>query len=279
LILITEVAYLPGGVNEYKDYFNRLNRLLKLRTRPVAISFLEDDLDELNLSVLRPLRDFKRRFTFCQMVAISRYYGWALGASLDDMSCPGEIIIFGLAKPPEYFLDGRLSYGLYTERKEDGEKLDKSLPRLPYGKYTGIVTSSLEHPPVEPDLVMIYGSPAQMVNLVAGFVYKTGDKVTLSASGKAGSCSGVAEAILSSKPKLILPGLGDRIIGHTEDYEMAFVVPREWLGEIIEGMEKQRETNFIVYPPMPNLFYRAEFKNIPVIGEFYDKFLKELRGE
>lgn len=270
---------MPKNSDEYKIYFDKLNNLLKLRTRPVAISFLEEDLDTLSLPIFRPLRDFRRRFTFCQMIAASRYYGWALGASLDDMSCPGEMMIFGFIEPPDYFIDGSLSYGLYTEKKEDGKKLDKSIPRLQYGKYKGIITSSLEYPSTEPDVVMVYGTPAQMVKLVTGYVYKTGDKVSLSASGKAGSCSGVAEAMISDEPKLILPGLGDRIVGHTEDYEMAFVIPRKWIGKIIDGMEKQSETNFIVYPPMPNIFYRANFKSIPVIGELYDKFLKELRGE
>ena len=264
---------------KYKEYFSKLMSHLKLRTRPVAVSLVEDDIDNMGLPVFRPKRDFHRRFTFCQMTAASRYYGWAVGSSIDDMSCPGEMMIFGFIDPPDYFLDGSLSYGLYTEKKEDGKKLDENIPRLPYGKHKGLITSSLEYPATEPNIVMVYGTPGQMIKLITAYVYKTGDEIYLSSSGKAGSCTGVAETILTGKPRLVLPGLGDRTVGHTEDYEMIFTIPREWMDKIIDAMEKQSSTNFIVYPPAPHIFYRASFKAIPIIGGVYDRFLKELRGE
>jgi len=270
---------LSSSTEKYRDYYEKLSKILKLRTKPVSVTFLEKDLDELSLPVFRPLRDFHRRFTFCQMIAVSRYYGWALGSTLDDMSCPGEMMIFGFIDPPSYFLDGSLSYGLYTESKEDGAKLDSSIPRLPYGKYKAIVTSSLEYPPVEPDVILVYGTPGQMVKLVAAYVFKTGEKIELTSSGKAGSCTGVAETILTGKPRLVLPGLGDRMVGHTEDYEMLFTIPTEWIDKIIDAMEKQSSTNFIIYPPAPHVFFKASFKTIPIIGEVYHRFLKELRGD
>ena len=264
---------------KYKEYFSKFMEYLRLRTKPVAVSLIEEDIDKVSLPIFRPKRDFHRRFTFCQMAAASRYYGWAVGASLEDMSCPGEMMIFGFVKAPDYFLDGSLSYGLYTETKEDGRKLDEGIPTLPYGKYKGLITSSLEYPATDPNVIMIYGTPGQMVKLVTAYVFKTGEEVHLTSSGKAGSCTGVVNTILSDKPRLVLPGLGDRIVGHTEDYEMLFTIPMNWIEKIIDGMEKQSSSNFIVYPPMPHIFYKASFKTIPIIGGVYDRFLKELRGD
>lgn len=262
--------------NKFNEYNEKLKKFLKLRTKPVAVKFSERNLDDVDIPMFRPVRNFHRKFTFCQMVAASRYYGFTVGASIEDMSCPGEIIIFGFSDPPDYFLDGSLSYGLYTKNKEDGKKLDNSLSRLPVGKYRGLITMPLELSETDPDIILIYGTPGQMVNLVAASVYNTGEKVTLNASGKAGSDSTVAEVMLTNKPKLSLPGLGDRILGHVEDNEMLFVIPFKELENITSALEEQSKSNFIIYPPQPNIFYKADFSTLPVIGSLYSEFLKNV---
>ncbi len=263
-------------LERYRRYSNDLMEILRLRTKPVGVALIDRSPDEAGISALRPLRHFRRKLTFCQMTAAARYYGMGMAATLEDMACPGEIIIFGFAEPPDYFLNGSLSYGLYTRTKEAGKALDTSLPRLPVGKYRALLTMPLDNVIYEPQVVMIYGTPGQMVKLVTAYVYISGEKATLSASGKAGSDTAVAEVLLTGKPRLALPGYGDRIVGHVEDYEMLFVTPASLLGDIIDALKEQSKTNFIVYPPMPSIFYRVDFSSIPVIGHLYDKFLKEL---
>lgn len=264
-------------LERYRRYSNDLMEILRLRTKPVGVALLDRDPDEIGISAFRPFRHFRRKLTFCQMTAAARYYGMGMVATLEDMACPGEIIIFGFAEPPDYFLDGSLSYGLYTRTKEAGKALDNSLPRLPVGRYKALLTMPLDNVIYEPQVVMIYGTPGQMVKLVTAYVYISGEKVTLSASGKAGgSDTAVAEVLLTGKPRLALPGYGDRIVGHVEDYEMLFVTPASLLGDLIDALKEQSKTNFIVYPPMPSIFYRVDFSAIPVIGPLYDKFLKEV---
>ncbi len=261
---------------KYKRYSNDLMEILRLRTKPVGIALVDKDPDELGINAFRPIKHFRRKLTFCQMSAVARYYGMGMAATLEDMACPGEIIIFGFAEPPSYFLDGSLSYGLYTRTKEAGRALDSSLPRLPMGRYKALLTMSLDNVIYEPQVVMIYGTPGQMVKLVTAYVYISGEKVTLSASGKAGSDTAVADVLLTGKPRLALPGYGDRIVGHVEDYEMLFVTPASILSDIIDALKEQNKTNFIVYPPMPSVFYRVDFSSIPVIGHLYAEFLKEI---
>ncbi|ADY01064.1 dephospho-CoA kinase [Vulcanisaeta moutnovskia 768-28] len=124
--------------------------ILRLRTKPVGIALVDKDPDELGINAFRPIKHFRRKLTFCQMSAVARYYGMGMAATLEDMACPGEIIIFGFAEPPSYFLDGSLSYGLYTRTKEAGRALDSSLPRLPMGRYKALLTMSLDNVIYEP---------------------------------------------------------------------------------------------------------------------------------
>lgn len=257
----------------------KLESLLRLRTRPVGVKFLDSEPDSSGLPLFRPLRDFKRRMTFCQAAALARYYGWPIGLGLEDLSCPGAIVIFGLAEAPDYFEDGSISAGLYTETKELGARLDSHIPKMPVGKVRGLAVYPSTEPIAVPDVILVYGTPGQMTRLVSAVVYKTGEPVKLEAMGKAGSCSGVARSYLESRPLLILPGLGDRTLAWTMDDEMAMAFPASMLGDILHAAEKQEETQVLTYPPKPFLFYEFKFKNIPVIGVYYDRFLRELRGD
>jgi len=256
----------------------RLAGSLRLRSNPVGVKLLEEDPGEAGLPVFRPLRDFRRRMTLCQAVALARYYGWPIGLGLEDLSCPGAIVIFGLAEMPDYFRDGSISAGLYTETKELGAKLDSHLPHLPVGRFKGIAAYNAIEPIEVPDVIIFYGTPGQMTKFAAAVAYKTGEPVTLEAMGKAGSCSAIAKTFLDGRPRLALPGLGDRTLAWTMDDEMAATIPVGMLPDIVEALEAQDRAGVLTYPPKPFLFYEFKFKNIPVIGVYYERFLKELRG-
>ncbi|NAZ38695.1 MAG: hypothetical protein GU345_01490 [Acidilobus sp.] len=248
---------------------------LKLRTKPVAVKLLGDGLGDLSSRVMRPLRDFKRKLAFCQMVAMSRYYGFAVGAEMGEISCPGTLLVLGMMPPPPFVKEGMLSLGLYAETREAAAKIDSSLPSLRPGSAKAIATAPLDEAPFEPDAFLVYGTPGQMVKLAAAYVYKTGEPLRLETFAKAGSDTAVAAALREGRPRLFLPGLGDRMVGRVEDYEMGFASPMSWLPEIVDGLKKQTSLGFITYPPAPILTYTARFDLIPVVGEYYKKVLEE----
>lgn len=266
-------------VLESVDHSRKIYDILRLRTLPVGVKFLETKPDESGIPGFRPLRDFRRRMAFCQAAAIVRYYGMPILIGLEDLSCPGAIVVFGLAEAPEYFMDGSISAGLYAPDKETGSKLDRHIPKLRVGRYKGLALYPATEEVEEPDVVLIYLTPGQLTKLAAAISYATGEPFRIESIGKAGSCGGVAKAHATGKPVGILPGLGDRTLSWTMDDEMAVALPVSLLGDIAGALEKQQQQGVITYPPRPYLFYEFKFKNIPVIGVYYDKFLKELQAK
>ncbi len=264
---------------DYAGFARELARVLRLRTDPVGVRMLESGPDESGLPGFRPLRDFRRRMTFCQAAAIARYYGWPILMGLEDFSCPGAIVVFGLAEAPEYFRDGSISAGLYAPDKETGARIDSHLPMLPVGKYKGLAVYPATEPVAEPDVVLAYMTPGQMAKLAPAIAYAYGEPLRIESVGKAGSCGGVARSLLEDRPVGILPGLGDRTLAWTMDDELAVAIPIGKLEPIVEALVKQQEQGVITYPPRPFLFYEFKFRNIPVIGYHYDRFLRELWGE
>lgn len=260
------------------DYSRRIYEILRLRTFPVGVKLLEVDPDESEIPGFRPLRDFRRRMTFCQAAALARYYGMPILLGIDDLSCPGAMVVFGLVEAPEYFLDGSISAGLYAPDKETGKKIDHKIPMLPPGKFRGFALYPAIKEVEEPDVVLVYLTPGQLTKLAAAISYSTGEPLVIESIGKAGSCGGVAKAYSTGRPVGILPGLGDRTLAWTMEDEMAAAIPASILGDIASALEKQQEQGVLTYPPRPFLFYEFKFKNIPVIGVHYDRFLKEVKA-
>ncbi|MCE4609733.1 MAG: DUF169 domain-containing protein [Desulfurococcales archaeon] len=263
----------------YVDNSRKLWSILRLRTLPVGIKFLDKDPDNTPLPGFRPLRDFRRRMTFCQAAAIARYYGWPMLLGLEDLSCPGAMVVLGLAEPPEYFLDGSISAGLYAPDKETGARLDRHVIPKDMPRYKGVSIFPSTEKIAEPDVILVYLTPGQLSKLATAIAYASGEPLKIESAGKAGSCGGVVKAHSTRKPVGILPGLGDRTIAWTMDDEMAAAIPIKLFSQIVESLEEQQNQGVITYPPKPFLFYEFKFKNIPIIGTYYDRFLKEVQKQ
>ena len=90
---------------------------------------------------------------------------------------------------------------------------------------------------VEPDVVVIYGNVAQMLRIVNGYLYNTGNRLEISASGDAGLCSDtVAIPMITGKPHLAIPCNGGRLMSLPNQTEMACGIPFEEVEHILEGM-------------------------------------------
>jgi len=114
------------------------------------------------------------------------------------------------------------------------------------GKCKGLIVSPLTRTKIVPDVILIYGNPAQMMRLIQGAMYKEGKRVKSELAGVAASCtSGILRAFNTGEYQVVLPGNGDRVFAVTYDNEMLFAVPAARASEIIEGMKGQR---FARYP-------------------------------
>ncbi|MDH4292381.1 MAG: DUF169 domain-containing protein, partial [Dehalococcoidia bacterium] len=81
-----------------------------------------------------------------------------------------------------------------------------------------------------------------------GATQETGVAVQSIFSGRGGTCSeGVLQTFKAGKPKVVLPGNGDRVWAMVQDEEMVFTIPANWLDPVIRGLEATHQTG-IRYP-------------------------------
>lgn len=243
--------------NEPASYDEKLNRHLRLNTFPVAVRFLRT-WDEAPERAKRPSKDLGNRLTTCQAVSMSRRYGWAIALGREDCSCVLGAMALGLEKRLPHYTEGNLCLNLYTDNLEAGRLSEESVPRLPEGKYVGVVTAPLQRATFEPDSIIIYGNGAQIMRLGQAYLWKRGGTLNSEFRGRI-DCADLAIApILTGEPQMIVPCSGDRIFGQVQDDELAFSFPFSIMDEIIEGLDETHKVG-TRYPVTNWLNYTGGF--------------------
>ena len=153
------------------DASAKLIDLLRIRTQPIGMRLFEDPADmEKIQGVRKPTDGFK--FTMCQMVTQSRWYGFTLGITVDNTrggNCGGVV---GLNHPGEGFLSGDHMNGVWFGNKEASAAHQAQMPRVPDGKYNGLVVSPLRSARLDPpDICLFYGTPGQMIYFINGLQF------------------------------------------------------------------------------------------------------------
>ncbi len=140
---------------DWEKLTGRMERLLRLKSSPVAFKMLKkkEKLDEIP-----SMRRNQHKVTLCQLITLARNSRWTVGAELDDFLGPMCPSVIGLAEPSEIYKDGTFRSIVWVKTKEDGEKYEGSIPRLPLGKYEAVAMAPLVHKPFEPDIVLIYAT-------------------------------------------------------------------------------------------------------------------------
>jgi len=219
---------------DWEKLIRRLELLMRLKSFPVAFKMLEkkEELDGIPF-----LRRMDRKRTLCQMITLVRNFDWTLGAGLEDFQGPLCASIIGLTDTPELFKDGTFRSVVWVQTKEDGKKYEESIPRIPLGKYEAVVMAPLVYNPFEPDIVLIYANPAQMILLINSLQFENYEVMHFSCVGESSCSDAIGRCYLTGKPSLTIPCYGERRFGHAQDDDLVMAVPAGMMEKALRGME------------------------------------------
>ena len=229
-----------------------LNRLIRPLTFPIAVKLVKS-VDEFPEKARRPARDMGFKTNLCVGMTMARKYGWTVGMTADDNACPIVSYTYGWSEPESETrkaLTEFLQVMKYAASENAAKTTMEAVEQVKLGKgqCAGVVFSPLERTKIEPDLVMIFCNPAQLMRLVHAATQETGVALQSIFSGRGGTCTeGVLQTFKAGKPKVVLPGNGDRVWAMVQDNEMVFTIPANWLDPVIRGLEATHQTG-IRYP-------------------------------
>ncbi|MCP4754302.1 MAG: dephospho-CoA kinase [Proteobacteria bacterium] len=219
---------------DWEKIIRRMELLMRLKSFPVGFKMLEkkEELDKIPF-----LRRTENKKTLCQLITLVRNFDWTVGADLDDFlsaMCPS---IIGLTDVPEAMKDGTFRSIVWTRTKDDGRKYEASVPRLPLGKYEAVAMAPLVYKPFQPDIVLIYANPAQMILLINALQFEDYEVMQFFCVGESSCSDAIARCYLTDKPSLTIPCYGERRYGHAQDEDLVMAIPAAMMEKALRGLE------------------------------------------
>jgi uncharacterized protein (DUF169 family) len=235
----------PAAQNDH------LIRLLALQTPPVAVKFFTEWSEEREWELAdRGFYRPKAPLNLCQLVGQARHHLRKVVMTVEDHAC-----VIGALAAGHHAFDESMECGEIAKRdgvrctQELCEEMTRTLPMMPEGEVKAIAFAPLDRMDLEPDQVIIYGNPLQVLKLIQGYLYWECARQTITTCAKYGVCvEGIAQAYITGLPAVGFPCRGERVSSIVQDHEMYICNPYTKLGAIIEGVEK---TKHLLPNPIP----------------------------
>jgi uncharacterized protein (DUF169 family) len=233
---------------------------LRLRTLPVAAKFLKDKAG-FPEKTRQPSVALKKRVTICMGVTMARVYGWTVGLTREDLICVPAMIMFGFTDAPDQSatLAGLFCDINFSSSKEKALNETGSMTRLANREYEALLLTPLAKSPDNPDTILLYGNPAQVMRLAQAYSYVAGERVPGNFGGKVECDEYLLAPFKTGKPRVAIPGMGDRIFSMTQDDEMVFALPGSALDALIQGLKESGNKIGARYPVTFYQNFQPEF--------------------
>ena len=219
---------------KWEKLVRRMEILLRLRSFPVAMKMLEkkEQLQEVPF-----LRRPGHKLTNCQLISLVRNFDWTVGADVEDFALPTCSSILGLNELSSCYTDGSFRSIVWVQTKEDGKRYEAAIPRIKTGQYEAVAMAPLVYDPFEPDIVLIYANPAQMILLINALQFENYEVMQFHCVGESSCSDAIARCYLDNKPSLTIPCYGERRYGHAQDDELVMALPASYMEKALHGLE------------------------------------------
>jgi uncharacterized protein (DUF169 family) len=235
-------------MEEFNLYGEELQKILMLRTSPVAVKMLAKE-DEIPAGAMRPKKDHGYHLSQCQAFALSRRDKATVAMLKEDHWCPAALMAYGMVPRPAVVR---------------GHPYDC----FEYGKYVGIVTAPLNKAAFKPDVVIIYTNTAQLRSLLLMMDFEDASQVKSWFFPP--SCAyAVVPVMLNGQYWIVLPDPGEFQRALTGEDEMMFSVPGEKMAGFMSSLRQGQEKGFayrghhmLMRPDFPQPdFYQKLFRS------------------
>ena len=235
---------------DYTTLVGALNEHLKLKTLPIGMKRFRTVAEMEAIPRLRrpPTNE---KFATDQIVGQSRWLGWTLGITMDNLMGAQCGAVVGLHPPDPTWLAGKPLTGVWYGTLEDSAKHQRAMSCASYGDYAALAVSPLTSRRLDnPDICLIYGTPGQMITFINGLQYRHYKKYTFTCVGESACADSWGNALKTGEPSLSVPCYAERKFGGVLDEEMLMAIPPSFLPQVVAGLQALA-ANGLRYP-IPN---------------------------
>lgn len=235
---------------DFNDIVNALNQYLRLKTLPIGLKRYRTIAEmEQVPRIRRP--DTKEKYAMDQIVGQSRWLGWTLGITMENLMGAQCGAVVGLHPPNQEFLAGKHLTGVWYGTLEDSSAHQQAMSCASYGEYECLAVSPISSGRLgNPDICLIFATPGQMITLINGLQYKSYKKYSFTCVGESACADSWGNALKTGEPSVSIPCYAERKFGGVLDEEMLIALPPSYLPQIVAGLAAL-SNNGLRYP-IPN---------------------------
>jgi uncharacterized protein (DUF169 family) len=228
-------------MHNWAELGTELENTLRLKTKIIAYRRLEkaDDLDAMK-NVVR----IDRFFTFCQVPFMVRVNGITVGITREDKIQDRCSRLFGLKQATEKSMNAEAAMLSTTWFRSPAEALQQQNDyyRIPVGG--AVILAPLAKQKFEPEVLLIYGNPAQIMMILCGLQKVKYERFSFSFIGEGACTDSLAQCYITNKPAVSIPCYGERSMGGMSDDEIAIALPPGELERTIWGLKELAKIGF-----------------------------------
>jgi len=217
----------------YEELSSKLKTLLGLKGSPVAVKLVQSRGD-----IPAGVPELKEKVRHCEMVQKARN-GDVFYATRDQHACAGGAGALGIMETPEKIKTGEFYFGLGRFKTLDSAK--KTMAAVPRtGKnFVASMYAPLEKASFEPDVIVIIGTPKQLLKIAQSNIYHEGGRNVASFSGIQSLCADAVAAPYNTGELNATFGCdGSRKYAKIADEELIVGIPAAKLESVVEALEK-----------------------------------------
>lgn len=262
-------------MTKYNEQAQFIKETLNLTLNIQAIKFIEDPKDVPENAI--NCKDAYGHLSICQALALTKREGKTVYSPKEAEWCWSPVVGLGYAKcEPGTPVFEELSRFLFIENPEQAKAFLERFPRLPYGKYCGVLIAPATEATFEPDVFLISCSDNfQFRSLIGAVKFKTGKRLDVSLEMVDSCAYTFIESMFTKKITVAAPDPGEQERALANSNEMIMGVPKECMDMLVEGLKffsmihmgykemhpmKGEDGNMIFDFPRPE-FYNNLFEN------------------
>jgi len=247
---------------KWAEVSRELEETLRLKTKPVAYKKLEkaEELDDIE-NVFRP----DRTFTYCQVPFMVRVLGLTVGITREVQMLDRCMRLHGLKDADEESMqrEAAMLSTTWLPSSEEAMKQQHDYPRIPAGE--AIVAAPLGDEKFEPDVVSVYGNPAQVMMIMCGLQKEKYERFNFSFIGEGACTDSLAKCYVSGKPALAIPCYGERALGQVADDEIVIALPPSEIEKSLSGLKKLAKVGL----KYPVVYIGGVADVVPILSQLY----------
>jgi len=233
--------------HDYAAIVADLTQYLRIKATPIGMKRYATVAEMESIPRLRR-PDPAKKMAFDQIVGQSRWNGWTLGITLENLTgiqCGAPL---GLVPRDAAFLSGDRYNGVWYGTLEDSAAHQTAMDCASHGAYEAVAVSPLTSARLgNPDICLLYMTPGQMIIFMNGLQYVDYKKYNFTVVGESACADSWGRALKTGEPSMSLPCYAERRFGGVLDDELLIALPPSYLPKTIEGL-KSLHKNGLRYP-------------------------------